>query len=260
MSRDFQLPGRSPVIACDGMAATSHPLATLTAIETLRAGGNAADAAVAAVAALCVVEPQMTGIGGDCFCMIAEPGKPVWGYNGSGRAGARASIEALIGQGAIASGLDPCRHRAGRGRRLGGDPVGAWPLRARPRACPRDPLCRGRISGRRPDRLGLGAKGRGAARRSGRRAPFPVRRAGTGRRRRRAPAGTRADAAGRSRKKGRAPSTKGRSPTTWWRPSAPAAHSSPPRTSPRIAATWWSRLRPIIAASMSSNCRPMDRA
>jgi gamma-glutamyltranspeptidase/glutathione hydrolase len=99
MSRDFHLPGRSPVIACDAMAATSHPLATLTAVETLRAGGNAVDAAVAAVAVLCVVEPHMTGIGGDCFCMLSAPGKPVWGYNGSGRAGARASTEALLAQG-----------------------------------------------------------------------------------------------------------------------------------------------------------------
>jgi len=99
MSRDFQLPGRSPVIACEGMAATSHPLATLTAIDTLRAGGSAADAAVAAVAVLCVIEPHMTGIGGDCFCLVSQPGKPVWGYNGSGRSGANASFDALRAQG-----------------------------------------------------------------------------------------------------------------------------------------------------------------
>jgi gamma-glutamyltranspeptidase/glutathione hydrolase len=99
MPRDFQLPGRSPVIAAEGMAATSHPLATLAAVDALRAGGNAVDAAVTAVAALCVIEPHMTGIGGDCFCLIAEPGRPVWGYNGCGRSGAAASTEALLGKG-----------------------------------------------------------------------------------------------------------------------------------------------------------------
>ena len=106
MSRDFQQPGRSQVIACDGMAATSHPLASLAAIDILRAGGNATDAAVAAVAVLCVVEPQMTGIGGDCFGMISVPGREVWGYNGCGRAGARASVHALKEQGLREIALD----------------------------------------------------------------------------------------------------------------------------------------------------------
>lgn len=99
MSRDFQLPGRSPVIACNGMAATSHPLATLAAIDALREGGTAADAAVAAVATLCVVEPHMTGIGGDCYALVSQPGKNVWGYNGSGRSGAKASYDALRAKG-----------------------------------------------------------------------------------------------------------------------------------------------------------------
>jgi gamma-glutamyltranspeptidase / glutathione hydrolase len=104
--RDFHLPGRSLALAGEGMAATSHPLATLAAVETLKAGGTAADAAVTAVALLGVVEPAMTGIGGDCFCLIARPGAPLWGYNGGGRAAAAASAQALLDQGIRVIGPD----------------------------------------------------------------------------------------------------------------------------------------------------------
>ena len=97
--RDFMAPGRSLAVGDRGMAATSHPLAGIAAIDILKAGGTAADAAVAAVAALCVVEPHMTGIGGDCFCLVARPGAPIWGYNGSGRAAAAAHAETLWRQG-----------------------------------------------------------------------------------------------------------------------------------------------------------------
>ena len=95
--RNFHLAGRSTVHAQNGMVATSHPLAAVTAIEVLKAGGTAADAAVAACALLGVIEPQSTGIGGDCFALIQPKGEgKIVAYNGSGRAPMAAKPEWYI--------------------------------------------------------------------------------------------------------------------------------------------------------------------
>jgi gamma-glutamyltranspeptidase/glutathione hydrolase len=85
---------RSPVLSTAGLVATSQPLATAAGLAILRAGGRAADAAVAAAAALNVTEPCNTGIGGDCFALHydAQSGE-VTALNGSGRSPAGLDIE-----------------------------------------------------------------------------------------------------------------------------------------------------------------------
>ena len=94
--RDFEVPGRSLAMGRNGMAATSHPAATLTAVEILKAGGSAMDAAVAACAVQSVVEAGSTGIGGDCFALIApQGGTDIRAYNGSGRTPAAMTLERL---------------------------------------------------------------------------------------------------------------------------------------------------------------------
>jgi gamma-glutamyltranspeptidase / glutathione hydrolase len=87
---------RSPVIAQNGLIATSQPLASAAGLRVLQEGGNAIDAAVAAAAVLSVTEPTMTGVGGDLFAIVydAKTGR-LHGLNASGRAPRAATVDAF---------------------------------------------------------------------------------------------------------------------------------------------------------------------
>ncbi|HVK41490.1 MAG TPA: gamma-glutamyltransferase [Phenylobacterium sp.] len=90
---------RSAAWGMSGAAATAHPLASLAAIDMLRLGGSAVDAAIAANAVLGLVEPIACGIGGDCFVMLWDPKtKKVEGLNGSGRSPKGLSLDTVRGR------------------------------------------------------------------------------------------------------------------------------------------------------------------
>ena len=89
-----QFATRSEVIAPHAMAATSHPLATQIALDVMKQGGSAVDAAIAANAALGLMEPTGNGVGGDLFAIVWDPKtKKLYGYNGSGRSPGNLSLE-----------------------------------------------------------------------------------------------------------------------------------------------------------------------
>jgi gamma-glutamyltranspeptidase / glutathione hydrolase len=99
---------RSPVYGRNGIVATSQPLATAAGLEILAKGGNAADAAVAAGAALNVTEPTSTGIGGDMFALYFDADtKQVTALNGSGRAPSALTLDRLKNEGLLAESLPP---------------------------------------------------------------------------------------------------------------------------------------------------------
>jgi gamma-glutamyltranspeptidase/glutathione hydrolase len=90
---------RSPVYAANGMAATAHPLASQVAIDILKKGGTAVDAAIAANAALGLMEPTGNGIGGDLFAIIWDPKtQKLYGLNASGKSPMGTSYDEFIAQ------------------------------------------------------------------------------------------------------------------------------------------------------------------
>lgn len=85
---------RSTVSSTKGIVALSQPLANAVGIKVLEQGGNCVDAAIAILAALCVLEPMSTGIGGDCFALVyKKDSQSVYGLNGSGRCAKELNIQ-----------------------------------------------------------------------------------------------------------------------------------------------------------------------
>ena len=161
-------------MARQGMAATSQPLATATAIRVLQQGGNAVDAAIAANAVLGVVEPMSCGIGGDLFAIVWDAKtKQLYGLNASGRAPAAATIELFKAKGLTAIPTHgPLELVGARLRRR----LGPAPQAVRHQALARaaragDRLCRDRLSRQRDHRRRLARRRAQPRRRSPPRPP-----------------------------------------------------------------------------------------
>ncbi len=102
---------RSPVIAENGMAATAHPLASQVAVDIMKQGGNAVDAAIAANATLGLMEPTGNGIGGDLFAIIWDPKtEKLYGLNASGRSPLNRTLDQLQDSIGEADSIPPLGH------------------------------------------------------------------------------------------------------------------------------------------------------
>lgn len=114
---------RSPVLAQQGMAATEQPLASQIAVDILKQGGSAVDAAIAANAAIGLMQPVLNGIGGDLFAIVWDPRtRRLYGYNGSGRAAMGRDLARMRREVAAAW------RRAGMPQRAHIPPLGSLPV------------------------------------------------------------------------------------------------------------------------------------
>ncbi len=99
-SRDFIKQGKSNVITSKAMITSSHPLASSVGLEILKSGGNAVDAAIAMSGVLCIAEPHMTGVGGDCFAMLSvDGGTNIKALNASGKSSENSNASHLRNKG-----------------------------------------------------------------------------------------------------------------------------------------------------------------
>ncbi len=114
---------RSPVLAQHGMAATEQPLASQIAVDILKKGGSAVDAAIAANAAIGLMQPVLNGIGGDLFAIVYDPKtNKLYGYNGSGRAAMGRDLAKMKAE------VEAAYKRAGQPAKDHIPPVGSLPI------------------------------------------------------------------------------------------------------------------------------------